>query len=519
MRRSAAIAVALAAASTPACRTPEPRLVVVVVDTLRPDRLGVYGHTRPTSPALDAWARTATVFESARSPAPWTLPAGRALLGAGPVESWQPHDTLATRLQAAGWHTGAVVANPHLGPDGIGHAGWDAFTLEAGAPAESQAHRATAMLEAAPGDRPAFLLLHFMDPHLPYEEDSAHRSLWAGPAPSERLAAGTEPVALQQPRPPLDAAELAWLSARYDQNVRAVDDALASVLAALRPTDTLVFTADHGEALGESGGVGHGHGLTEDQVRVPLLIGGPGWPATRRSEDVELADVGATVLAIAGAPAPDGATGRDLRGSTPAHATRLSHTRTGPARVGWVSGSRKWVGTAEGVSHFDLGSDPEERTAGTAPWSVAEAVDWSGTSAPPLMPVWVVGLAPPTEIATQQAQPGVQSVTLTHPGGVAGVDAPPRLPNPSVLTRKAVADGWTVTTAGALPRELWFRPVDPGAEPADATLAIELRGELVDGRRVPGVTLSNGMAPVWPKPPASRSDPQVLEALGYVEPR
>src|SRR5690606_22121474 len=64
-----------------ASRSENPRRVVLIyVDTLRPDRMSLYGHERPTSPAIDAWARGAVVFDQARSVAPWTLPSARSVV-------------------------------------------------------------------------------------------------------------------------------------------------------------------------------------------------------------------------------------------------------------------------------------------------------------------------------------------------------------------------------------------------------------------------------------------------------
>ena len=511
-------AMALALTTAMACKEPAPRVVLVVVDTLRADHLGIHGYGRATSPALDAWAADASVFEAARSPAPWTLPAGRALLGAGSVEQWDPGDTVATRLSAAGWRTEAVLANPNLGPEAGFDMGWDSAVLHEGAPADEQLARALEVLQRAPESQPTFLLLHFMDPHLPYTESDRYRTRWAGPAPTARLAAGTGPNELHRPVPPLDAAEREWIAARYDQNIRAVDDSFSVLLEHLRPADTLFFTADHGEALGEEGIVGHGHGLSETQVRIPLVVGGPGWAATRRSDDVGLDDVGATILAIAGTDRPRNATGRDLRSALPERATRLSHTRTGPARIGWVSGRRKWVGTAVEVQHLDLAADPSESAPRPDSWATAEVAQWAGTGAPPLQPAWVVSLAPATEGATQQSQPGVQSVTLTHPADIAGLDLPVRLRRTSTPTLQPVPNGWKASATGALPRELWFRPAGPVSGIRDAALAVMLRGEMLEGRSIPGVDLAAGMAPRWPDAASAGGNPGALEALGYRTP-
>ncbi|MEC8422662.1 MAG: sulfatase, partial [Myxococcota bacterium] len=461
------------------CATPPPRMVLVLVDTLRADRLGVYGHSRSTTPALDAWAAEATVFETARSPAPWTLPAARALLGAGAPENYTEDDTVVTRLAAAGWYTHAVLANPNLSPAAGFGEGWHAVSMDDGANASAQIGRALEALDEAPAG-PTFILVHLMDPHLPYVEDAAYRGLWAGPAPSERLQGAFTETQLRAARlagaAPLSAEERVYLAARYDQNVRAVDDALGPLLARLRPTDTLIFTADHGEALGEDDHVGHGHALSEPVVRVPLVVGGPGWHPGRVAGAVGLADVGATMLGVAGATRPAAATGRDLRTDRGGHPMRLSHTRVGPARIGLVSGQQKWVATLSRVAHFDLGIDPDEDAPRHAGWTTAEIDHWADAGGPPLDEVWGVALAPAVEAATQLAQPGVEAVTLRHPAGLASVNWPPsaRGARPDAAAR---GDGWRVTSAGPLPRELWFRPLDPGSDPADATLVVRLRDE------------------------------------------
>ncbi len=499
----------LLAGCTGAPAPPPPRVIVVLVDTLRADHLGLYGYARDTSPALDRWAAGATVFTAARSPAPWTLPSGRALLGADAIERFDPGDTVATRLDAAGWHTVALVANPNLSADvGFG-GGWDVSSLQDGAPARVQVAAALAALASAPADTPVFLLLHLMDPHLPYAESPSLRNRWAGEAPSARLADGFTEAALRGSalHHPLTDAETQHLIDRYDQNVRAVDDAFATLLGALRPTDTVIFTADHGEALGEHGLVGHGVGLTEDQVRVPLVVSGPGWGAARRPDAVSLDDVGATVLTVAGLT-PSG-TGRSLGAEPVAGPQRLSHTRYGPARFGVVDGTRKWVSTGDVVQHYDLLADPPELAPRRGPFEGAERLAWTRAGGAPLAGVWIARLAPEREGASQHAETDVRQVDLTHPGGVSRAWSPPAPLRRSAPLEVEIEDGvrLTVDRPGVMPRTVFFEaPTDP-----PPLVHVTKAGEV---RSIP---VARGMAP----PPSAHLPvllPAALEVLGYVEP-
>ncbi|MFT4622304.1 MAG: arylsulfatase A-like enzyme [Myxococcota bacterium] len=115
-----------AAAALPAPNA-RPNVLVVVWDTVRADRLSLYGHHRPTTPWLRAFAEEAAVFEQARSPGMWTLPAHAALFTGLPpkatgaderwlwLDSW--HVTLAEHLSSHGYQTVALAANTLLSND------------------------------------------------------------------------------------------------------------------------------------------------------------------------------------------------------------------------------------------------------------------------------------------------------------------------------------------------------------------------------------------------------------------
>ncbi|MFT4975592.1 MAG: arylsulfatase A-like enzyme, partial [Myxococcota bacterium] len=258
----ALILLAAACTSTPPAAPPR-RLVLIFVDTLRPDHMSLYGYDRQTSPVLDAWAEGAAVFTDAHSIAPWTLPSARAALSGRQPEAWDDGPVLMERLSEAGWATGAATANVFLSETLGMSRGVDRFHYSLLASAEDQVALALGFFDAHP-TQDAALLLHFIDPHLPYKEPEPYRSLWAG-SPPPPLNERYQLIELQAlhvgPELPGFDAVRRHLIDRYDQNIRYVDAALAPLLDTLAPTDGVIVFSDHGEEFWEHGGFEHGHSL------------------------------------------------------------------------------------------------------------------------------------------------------------------------------------------------------------------------------------------------------------------
>lgn len=358
------------------------RVVLAFVDTLRFDHLGLYGYERPTSPNLDRWAAHGAVFEGARTVAPWTLPSARAALSGRQPELWGEGPTLAERLADAGYHTEGIVANAFLSAPFEMDRGFARYTHRHLAPAEEVAELAREVLEAHP-DRDVALLVHFMDPHLPYEEPSSHRWRFAGPAPPSLDAPTLGALRRVHPEQPGFEAIRDHVVARYDQNVRYVDAELASVLEAAGPDATVAFFSDHGEELWDHGGFEHGHTFYEELLRVPLVLRGPGVPPGRHDVPVSLLDLAPTVMALEGLPADVEGAGRSLvpllwgePGAEEALAARphaFGRPLYGPDGWGVVHGGRKWFERAGRQSVFDLRADPAEasdlaETEDLSPW-------------------------------------------------------------------------------------------------------------------------------------------------------
>lgn len=371
-------------------RDERPNVVLVTLDTTRADRLGVMGHAPARTPVLDALAARGVVFERAYASVPLTLPSHATMLTGLEPYQHRLHDngriplpadipTIAERLAAAGWDTGAFVAafvlDSTFGLD-RGFARYDDDIAPQRDPLRQEVprrpagdvtDRALAWL-GGPRRGPFLLWVHYYDVHLP-----------------------------RRPPPPYDAVADA-----YDGALAYVDAELGRLLAGVarasgdRPTLTVVV-GDHGEALGEHDEMTHGMLVYDATLHVPLLVAGAGYPAGARSAAlVRTADVAPTILAAAGLPALPGTDGHGLSARVqPAPNDEVvgyfecfgPAYRLGWARLGGVRTSR-WKLTAEPepVELYDTIADPDETAncAADEPAVVADlAARWAGVRPPP----------------------------------------------------------------------------------------------------------------------------------------
>ncbi len=344
------------------------RILVVFVDTLRPDHLGFYGYERPTSPNLDRWAQHAAVFTQARSVAPWTLPSARAALSGRQPEDWYEATPLPEPLAARGWRTEALVTNAFLSQPFDVHRGWDRFHYEHLLEAEDIVDHARDVV-ARHADRDLLLLVHFMEPHLPYDEPRSVRGLFAGKKPDALEYVSRNELVNWGTRSEGFAEVRDYVTGRYDQNIRAVDDALLALLHDVGTDATVVLFSDHGEELWEHDGFEHGHAFWDELLKVPLAIRSPRLPAGRHDAPVSLLDVTPTLLEIAGVDVPNGP-GRSLVASAWGDAGAADALVARPQAFGrplygddgWgvVQAGRKWWDRDGAQQLYHLEADPDE---------------------------------------------------------------------------------------------------------------------------------------------------------------
>ena len=282
-----------------------PDLLLVVMDSVRRDRVGAYGHGWPTSPYFDSLAEEATLFQDAHAGGPWTVPSVRVLLR----RDGRSSQGLTERLAARGYVTACFTDNPHLVLGSEILHGFDHVERSVGSwrrliggtlvsqlverldPGSDDELVRRALDWTAKQRGPVFLYVHLMDSHTPYrfpEIDGRKR-------PGRRIEF---PVSFMRLTP--DEAD--GIRARYDGGIRSADAALGRLFDGLaqRPRHLAVVTADHGENLGEAGRWFHGSEPTPERMAVPLLALGGGLRHTRVLVPVGFEAIPTALLAAAG---------------------------------------------------------------------------------------------------------------------------------------------------------------------------------------------------------------------------
>ncbi len=302
---------------------PTVNLLLVTIDSLRPDHTSAYGYHRDTTPRLAALARQGLVFENAYSPGGWTCIAVPSLFsGLWPRKittqtfalskqltllelPWEPkipaNDTfgvmltlpddrprwmLHRALRARGFRTAAAYGMPvaHIAAS-LGE-GWDASGRVPSREAKDSEIVDIALQQLTQlGAAPFFLWVHLFSPHEPQTDHSGSPHFGS------------------------------TLVDRYDHEVAAADRELGRLVDAVdamkdRPT-AVVVAGDHGEAF-EWGFQFHGNDLFEEGIRIPLIVRAPGMSSRRVALPASLVDVAPTLLAVTGSSIPLGLDGSDL---------------------------------------------------------------------------------------------------------------------------------------------------------------------------------------------------------------
>jgi len=286
-------------------------LLLVTFDTTRFDHLGCYGNPKADTANLDRLAGEGVLFERCISTAPLTLPSHSSILtGLYPFHHGARNNgthtlaadvpTLAETLSQAGFATGAVVSSLVLDSrygldrgfdqydDDLSHAKKAPLFMFRETTAEETSRRAVRWLQDRGGER-FFLWVHFFDPHANYEPPEPFRTRFK--------------------------------DSPYDGEIAYADAGLGNVLESLRRKGELdrtliVFTADHGESLGEHGETTHSLFLYDATTHVPLLFRHPALAKNKRvAEVVSSTDIVPTVLDLLGVEGPGDYDGVSLAGA------------------------------------------------------------------------------------------------------------------------------------------------------------------------------------------------------------
>jgi arylsulfatase A-like enzyme len=273
-------------------------IILVILDSLRADRLGTAGYPREITPFLDQLTEKSVYFERAISPSSWTKTVMPSVLASLHPDSHGVrgiNDVLAQEvlllpeiLKANGYSTACIHTIPWMTEDFGFNQGYDYFhyqRIEDGLNADRMNEQALQWIDQQ-AQEPFFLYLHYVDPHFPYD-----------PSPSFKRF-GDEPVD------------------RYDGDILFTDAKIGELYAELErrgllESTWLVISADHGEEFGEHGGIYHGRTAYQEVLHVPLIIHHPTLLASakRVKTQVGLFDIAPTLLDLVGIPVAPGMEG------------------------------------------------------------------------------------------------------------------------------------------------------------------------------------------------------------------
>lgn len=287
-----------------------PNILFILVDTLRADHLGAWGHDRATSPSMDALAAQSVRFSKAYAQSPHTprsipsiftsrLPSRIAL--DGPRRSYprlkDEAVTMAEGLKAAGYRTEGVFSHFYWDPKRNVLQGFDRADNAGakdvkGSNRDISAPRIFARFEKrlqalAAQETPWFVLVHYFEPHSTYLRHKPPHDFGGG-----------------------------WMD-KYDGEIHFVDEWVGRTLAALdgsaaKDDTVVVLTSDHGEGNGEHGFKWHGQHIYDEVLHVPLIVRAPGSAPAVIDTPVALMDIAPTLVELAGAQPSETFEGRSL---------------------------------------------------------------------------------------------------------------------------------------------------------------------------------------------------------------
>ncbi len=381
-----------------------PDILLITVDALRPDHLGLYGYARETSPNLDHWFSDGLIFDQAYATQSNTAPSIISLLtGQYPQEHGvrllyqlvPRRSRLLTGALPKGYQSAAFVSNFVLTDEATGLAAYfdhyDDFMAEAvpGRPLYERGAGPTtdAALQWLAGRRdpkkPLFLWVHYIDPHGPYLPPETWLETFdhpePKPIPEERIPGHQKFAEINDGLEYVD---------RYDEEIAYVDREIGRLLEgysalAGEKEPLLIFTADHGESMMEhEKWFSHGYHVYEEIMRVPLMIQGPGVTSGRRQGLVSGIDLAPTVLGLLGTAGELETSGVDLLAAGGDQEGRILFAEATRADYQWrlaLQGERRWMAKLAERSKtvierrfYDLGSDGGQDQA--MPWEGEDPV-------------------------------------------------------------------------------------------------------------------------------------------------
>jgi len=270
-------------------RSPEPNIILISIDTLRQDHVGIYGYKRNTTPTIDKIAKEGIFFENAFSSASWTLPAHMSMFTGLPpsVHSVEKKtnklskniQTLTQLIKSKGYKTAAIVTLPFVSAKYGFARGFDKFTEIFKKKSRIVSDNALSWLKTNK-DKQFFLFLHFCDVHWPYLPPAKFAEEFGIDTKNSKWREWGRLVSLRKfsdPEIPMSKKMRKNVIGLYDGEILNVDDKISRIINYLKKENIyentiLIITSDHGEEFKEHNSFGHGHSLYSEVINVPLII-------------------------------------------------------------------------------------------------------------------------------------------------------------------------------------------------------------------------------------------------------
>ena len=369
-----------------------PAVLLISIDTLRPDHLGLYGYARSTSPKIDHWFSNAAVFERSYSTEANTSPSMISVLtGQLPQEhgvrmllQLLPSRTpLLTDMLPSKYQTAGIVANTVLTDEAIGIANrfdyYDDYLDDIEPYRDIYERNARRTTDAAlhwlkneyNPQEPSFLWIHYIDPHGPYHPPNEWEPSFNHDAP---VVFGLQKMPSYQREPGVNDG-LTYVD-RYDEEIAYLDSQIGRLMEGYAKMINIdealvILTADHGESMMEhEKWFTHGYHVYEEIVRVPLLIRGPGVTTGKVPGVTSGIDIAPTILRFVDIEPHDFMKGLDLREVRRIPTERVVFTEGTWEEHQWraaIQTDRKWMlrikrgeRTVTKRRFYDLTTDPNE---------------------------------------------------------------------------------------------------------------------------------------------------------------
>jgi len=389
------------AAKPPTTGKPAKHVLVYLIDTVRFDKFDFYNRkTSAKTPNISAFAKDATIFDSAYDNENWTKPSTATILtglypethNAKEDDSKLPADAvmISEHFKSNGFKTASFLANGYVS-DAFGFKqGWDFYTNYIREKKETNADKVVKdTLEWINKNKDSgrlFTYVHTIDPHVPYSPPTKYREMYWNKeytGPLKPNSTGEQLAEIKTRKLTLNDTDKKYLEALYDGETTFNDSAFGELVEGLKAMglyeDTVIaIIADHGEEFWDHESVGHGHSLYEELIHTPLIVRYPGMVAAGRRVPhvVSMVDLAPTLFELTGIKGNDDLEGTSfvdtLDGTGNAH-PRIAVSDFLYRKKAIRAGRYKWITIGRYGDLYDVVSDRHEKDNVLKKHSIARA--------------------------------------------------------------------------------------------------------------------------------------------------